>query len=124
MSSAHWIKLEGIQAGAEVNVNPTQAFTATADLGVLTLTPGSDTTNLPIATDTLAGLMSADDKATLDSLVATPGGVSSLTARNGITNNGTAGAPILDVDFGALPNGDPSTATVMPYDITGLGDLP
>ena len=52
------------------------------------------------------------------------GGVSSITARNGITDNGTAGAPILDVDFGALPNGDPSTAKIMPYDITGLGDLP
>ena len=124
MSKEHWTKLEGIEAGAEANIDPTQAFAATADLGVLTLTPGGDTTNLPIATDALAGLMSADDKATLDGLVATPGGVSSITARNGITNNGTAGAPILDVDFGALPNGDPSTAEVMPYDITGLGELP
>ena len=124
MSKEHWDKLEGIEAGAEVNVDPTQAFAATADLGTLTLTPGGDVTNLPIATDTLAGLMSADDKATLDSLVATPGGVASITARNGITNNGTAGAPILDVDFGVLPNGDPSTAEVMPYDISALGDLP
>ena len=124
MSSAHWTKLEGIQAGAEVNIDPTQVFSATADLGTLTLTPGGDVTNLPIATDSLAGLMSATDKSTLDALVATPGGVSSITARNGITNNGTAGAPILDVDFGALPNGNPATAAVMPYDISALGDLP
>ena len=124
MSSAHWTKLEGIEAGAEVNVDPSQVFAATTDLGTLTLTPGGDVTNLPIATDSLAGLMSAADKATLDGLVATPGGVSSITARNGITNSGTAGAPILDVDFGALPNGDPATAKVMPYDITALGDLP
>ena len=68
--------------------------------------------------------MSAADKAILDGLVATPGGVTSITARNGISNNGTAGAPILDLDFGNLPNGDAATAQVMPYDISSLGDLP
>ena len=124
MSSEHWTKLEGIEAGAEVNVDPTQTYTAAADNGTLTLAPGGDTTVLPVATETLAGLMSAADKAVLDGLVATPGGVTSLTARNGITNNGTAGAPILDVDFGALPNGDPATAQVMPYDISALNTLP
>ncbi len=124
MSKADFDKLDKIEPGAEVNVDPTQAFSSTSDLGVLTLTPGGDTTNLPIATDSLAGLMSADDKATLDGLVATPGGVTSITARNGITNSGTSGAPILDVDFGALPNGNPATAEVMPYDISALGDLP
>ena len=124
MSSEHWTKLEGIEAGAEVNVDPSQTYTTAADSGTLTLTPGGDTTVLPVATETLAGLMSAADKATLDGLVATPGGVTSLTARNGITNNGTAGAPILDVDFGALPNGDAATAQVMPYDISALGLLP
>ena len=124
MSSEHWTKLEGIEAGAEVNVDPSQTYTPAADNGTLTLTPGGDTTVLPLATDALAGLMSAADKATLDGLVATPGGVTSITARNGITNNGTAGAPILDIDFGALPQGDPSTAQVMPYDISALNTLP
>ncbi len=123
MSKEDFDKLDKIEPGAEVNVDPTQAFSSTSDLGVLTLTPGGDTTNLPIATDSLAGLMSADDKALLDGLVATPGGVVSVTARNGITNNGTAGAVILDIDFGALPNGDPATAQVMPYDLTSLGEL-
>jgi hypothetical protein len=47
-----------------------------------------------------------------------------VSARNGITNNGSPAAPILDVDFGSLPNGDPATAQVMPYDITVLGELP
>ena len=124
MSQADKDKLDGIANGAEVNVDPTQAFAATATLGTLTLTPGGDTTNIPVATDTVAGLMSAADKATLDGLVATPGGVTSITARNGITNNGTAGAPILDIDFGALPNGNAATSEVMPYDISQLGDLP
>jgi hypothetical protein len=89
-------KLDNLEAGAQVNVPPTQTWTPAADSGTLTLTPGGDTT---------------------------PGGVSSLTARNGITNNGTPSAPILDVDFGALPNGDPTTAKVMPYDISALGEL-
>lgn len=117
-------KLDGIESGAELNVDPTQTYTAAAAQGTLTLAPGGDTTIIPIATDTLAGLMSAADKAVLDGLVATPGGVTSITARNGITNSGTAGAPILDVDFGALPNGDPTSAQVMPYDISALNDLP
>ena len=124
MSAAHWTKLEGIEAGAEINVDPKMTYTAAANNGTLTLTPGPDTTVLPVATTTNAGLMSAADKVTLDGLVSTPGGVLSVTARNGIDNNGTAGAPILDVDFGPLPNGDPTTAQVMPYDISALGVLP
>jgi hypothetical protein len=124
MSSADFDKLDKIEPGAEVNEDPKGAFTTTADLGTFTLSPGGDTTTIPTATVGNAGLMSADDKATLDGLVATPGGVSSVTARNGITNNGTAGSPILDVDFGPLVNGDPANATVMPYDITMLAELP
>jgi len=124
MSKGDFDKLDNIEPGAEVNVNPTQVFSATSDLGTLTLTPGGDATDLPIATDTAAGLMSADDKATLDGLVSTPGGVASITARNGITNSGTAGAVILDIDFGTLTNGDPTTEKVMPYNINSLGDLP
>ena len=124
MSSADYDKLDKIEPGAQVNEDPTAGFTTTADLGTLTLSPGGDTTVIPAATIGNAGLMSADDKATLDGLVATPGGVLSVTARNGITNSGTAASPILDVDFGPLANGDPANATVMPYDITMLAELP
>ena len=98
MSSDHWTKLENIDDGAEVNVDPTQTYGAAADSGTLTLQPGGDTTTLPVATNATAGLMSAGDKAQLDSLVATPGGVSSFTARHGCVNSGTATAPILDVN--------------------------
>ena len=124
MSSGDFDKLDKIEPGAQVNEDPTAGFTTTADLGTLTLSPGGDTTTIPAATVGNAGLMSADDKVILDGLVATPGGVLSISARNGITNNGTAGAPILDVDFGPLANGDPANATVMPYDITMLAELP
>ena len=58
-----------IDAGAELNVDPTQAYTAAATQGTLTLQPGGDATVLPVATTTNAGLMSAADKNAFDSLV-------------------------------------------------------
>lgn len=123
MSAADKAKLDGIDAGAEVNVDPTQAYTAAAAQGTLTLTPGGDDTILPVATTVNAGLMSAADKNTLDNLVTSPGGVVSITAGNGIDVGGTAGVPIVSVEFGAAtPNGTPTT--VMPFDISMLGDLP
>ena len=123
MSAADKAKLDGIDTGAEVNVAPTQAYTAAAAQGTLTLTPGGDATIIPIATTVNAGLMSAADKNTFDNLVTNPGGVTSITAGNGIDVGGTAGVPIISVEFGAAtPNGTPTT--VMPYDISMLGDLP
>ena len=123
MSAADKAKLDGIDTGAEVNVDPTQAYTAAATQGTLTLTPGGDATVLPIATTVNAGLMSAADKNTFDNLVANPGGVTSITAGDGIVVGGTAGVPIISADFGAAtPNGTPTT--VMPFDISMLGDLP
>ena len=121
MSAADKAKLDGIDTGAEVNVDPSQAYTAAATQGTLTLTPGGDATVLPIATTTNAGLMSAADKASFDSLVAT-GGVS-VTAGNGIAITGDANTPTISANFGgATPNGTPTT--VMPFDISMLGDLP
>jgi hypothetical protein len=123
LSAADKLKLDGIDAGAEVNVDPTQAYTAAPNQGTLTLTPGGDDTVLPLATTVNAGLMSGADKTTLDNLVANPGGVVSITAGDGIDVGGTAGVPIVSVEFGAAtPNGTPTT--VMPFDISMLGDLP
>ena len=123
LSAADKAKLDGIAPGAEVNVDPTQTYTAAPANGTLTLQPGGDTTVLPVADTTNAGLMSAADKTTLDNLVANPGGVVSITAGAGIEVTGTAGVPIVSVEFGAAtPNGTPTT--VMPFDISMLGDLP
>jgi hypothetical protein len=102
ITSADWSKLDGIEAGAEANVDPTSTFAATGTAGTLTLQPGGDTTAIPAATDTVAGLMSANDKATLDNLVASPGGVLSIVAGDNITVNttsapGTAGTPEVSV---------------------------
>ena len=119
-------KLDGIDPGAEVNVNPTQTYTASASQGVLTLTPGGDTTVVPIATETDAGLMSAADKTTLQNLTTSPGGVLSLVAGNGIEINtgispGTSGTPQVIVKF-AGTGADDSTL-VMPANLQLLEDL-
>ena len=67
MTSAQWSKLDAI-------VDPTQAYTAAATDGTLTLSPGGDTTTLPAATTTEAGLMTDADKVKLDDIVRMPTG--------------------------------------------------
>ena len=46
--------------------NPTQSFSATSGSGTLTLQPGGDTTSIPSATTSTAGLLSAADKQKLE----------------------------------------------------------
>ena len=127
MSKEDKAKLDGIDAGAELNVDPSQTYTAAADKGTLTLTPGGDETVVPIATLTEAGLMSAADKTTLNNLVTTPGGVLSLVAGKGIdintsTGSGTTGTPEVNVKFAGT--GADATTLVMPANIQLLEDLP
>ena len=122
MSSSDFNKLDGIEAGAQINVAPSQGYTNAPDGGTLTLAPGGDTTLLPIASTTNAGLLSAADKVTLDGLSSNPSGVSSVTAGTAIDITGTPAVPVVNVIFGAAPNGTPEAA--MPYDISALGDLP
>lgn len=129
MPKEAFAKLDAIDSGAEVNVDPTQAYAAAPGNGTLTLSPGGDTTVLPLVDGTNAGLMSPADKTTLDNLVASPGGVLSLVAGNGIEVNtadapGSAGTPEVIVKFYA-PNGTPdSTTLVMPANLQLLEDLP
>ena len=130
MSKEAFAKLDGIDGGAEANVNPTQSFTPSSTNGVLTLVPGGDTTTVPAATTVSAGLMTADDKNTLDNLVASPGGVLSLVAGVGIDVNtasapGTAGTPQINAKFHLGPGQTADgTTLVMPANIQLLDDLP
>ena len=126
MPKEAWEKLDAIEGGAEANVDPTQTYTPAADSGTLTLTPGGDTTVLPVATDTLAGLMSAVDKQRIEDLVANPGGVLSLVAGNGIEINtaqapGTAGTPEVIVKFAGT--GVDDTTLALPANLNLLEDL-
>ena len=127
MPKEAWSKLDGIEGGAQVNVDPTQIYTAAADNGTLTLSPGGDTTIIPLVDNTNAGLMSPTDKTTLDNLVSSPGGVLSLVAGNGITVNtasapGSPGTPEVIVKFAGT--GADGTTLVMPANLNLLEDLP
>jgi hypothetical protein len=127
MPKEAWAKLDGIEAGAEANVDPTQSYAASPANGTLTLTPGGDTTIIPLVDDTNAGLMSPADKTTLDNLVSSPGGVLSLVSGLGINVNttnapGSAGTPEVNVKFAGT--GADDTTLVMPGNIQLLEDLP
>ena len=129
MPASAFQKLDGIDPGAEVNVDPSQTYTAAADKGTLTLTPGGDETIVPVATLTEAGLMSAADKTTLNNLTTSPGGVLSLVAGTGIdintsTGSGTTGTPEVNVKFYSPEITPDATTLVMPANILALGDLP
>ena len=107
-----------------VVTDPTQTYTQSATGGTLTLSPGGDTTEVPVVTSVFAGLMSATDKITLDGLSNAPsGGISNIGAGTGISITGSAAVPIVNVAFGTVAAGQTPT-TVMPYNISTLQPLP
>ena len=123
-------KLDGIESGAQANITPTQAYTPGANNGTLTLSPGGDTTTVPAATTSAAGLMTAADKTILDNLVGSPNGVLSLVEGPGIQINttdapGAAGTPQVIAKFHVGPGQEADATTlVMPANLQLLEDLP
>ena len=101
-------------------------YTAANDKGTVTISNGTNA-EIPLVDDTNAGLMSPTDKVNLDNITASPGGVISIAAGDGIlvdtTVNGSAGAPEVSANFGAVRDGQ-NPVTVMPYDISMLERLP
>jgi hypothetical protein len=81
-SAADKTKLDGIEAGAQVNVGTDLSYTASSRL--LASSTGADVT-LPEATTTLAGLQSAADKTRIDQL-----GADDSPSFTGLTITGTA----------------------------------
>jgi hypothetical protein len=69
MSSADRTKLDGIAAGAQVNVATNLSVTGTGNTRTITSSTGSNVT-IPIATTSLAGWMSTGDKSKLDGIAA------------------------------------------------------
>jgi len=82
MASVDKTKLDGIEAGAQVNVGTDLSYTASSRL--LASSTGADVT-LPEATTTLAGLQSAADKTRIDQL-----GADDSPSFTGLTITGTA----------------------------------
>ena len=123
-------KLDGIDPGANANVAPTQAYVSSNTNGTLTLTPGGDTTVIPAATTSTAGLMTAADKTNLDSLTSNPDGLVSVVAGPGMIVNtaeapGSVASPELKVKFHMGPGqAADSTTLVMPANLNNLDDLP
>ena len=129
MTDAQFSKLDGIEAGAEANVAPSQTYTAAADGGTLTLTPGGDATVIPVVDGVNAGLMTPADKTNLDNLTASPGGVLSLVAGDGVTINtaaapGSAGTPEVNVNIFSPEGTVDNTTSVLPSNLLLLSDLP
>jgi hypothetical protein len=122
LSAADKAKLDSIEAGAEANVAQNLSYAPSANNGVVEIDNGGTNATIPTATAAIAGLMSSADKSILDNLTASPGGVLSVVAGDGINvDSSNAGAPVVSVEFGATPNGTP--VTVMPYDISSLAEL-
>ena len=94
-------------------------ITGTAPIVVSPVSDGEQDVSMPAATDSNDGYMTKEAFAQLDSLVSSPGGVSSIVAGDNITVN-TSQAP----GSPATPQILVTTNSFVPYDITVLQDLP
>jgi hypothetical protein len=97
MSAADKAKLDGIAAGAQVNVPTNLGITGTADARTITSSTGTNVT-LPVATTSVAGLMAIGDKAKLDGIAA---GAQVNVATNLGVSAGTTSGPTITSSTGS-----------------------
>ena len=97
LTGADKTKLDGIQAGAQVNVATNLAYTTGANTGTVTSSTGTDAT-IPAATTSLAGLLTSADKTKLDGIAtgatANTGTVTSVSGGTGLTGTVTTSGSI------------------------------
>lgn len=111
LTGADKTKLDGIQAGAQVNVATNLAYTTGASTGTITSSTGTNAT-IPAATTSVAGLLTSSDKSKLD-------GIAAGAQVNVATNlSNTPAASTLDVNSSTgtnttLPAATTSAAGVM-----------
>lgn len=91
MSATDKAKLDGIAAGAQVNVATNLGYSAAASSGTVSSSTGNNAT-LPAATTSLAGLLTAADKAKLDGIAA--GAQVNVATNLGVSAGTTAGPTI------------------------------
>ena len=98
-TAAEKSKLDGIEAGAEVNVDVDLGYTAAADKGTVTNTAGDDAT-IPLADGTNAGLFTAAEKTKLDGIEAGAevNTVKSIVGGDGIRATDDSGAVTIAAD--------------------------
>lgn len=97
MTSADKSKLNGIAAGAQVNVATNLGYTTAASSGTVTSSTGTNAT-IPAATTSLAGLLTSADKTKLDGIAtgatANTGTVTSVSGGTGLTGTVTTSGSI------------------------------
>ena len=128
MTAADKTKLDGITLDGDGNVNEIKVDLSrarTATTNTVECDSGDDCELTAAEPSTsgaggFAGLLIATDKEKLDELGA-GATIVSITAQNGVKNEGTATEPVLEANFGAVGSGTPTT--VMPYDISLLADI-
>ena len=89
MATGDKTKLDGIAAGAQVNVATNLGYTTAASAGSVTSSTGANAA-LPAATPSVAGLLTSADKTKLDSIAA--GAQVNVATNLGITGTGNARA--------------------------------
>lgn len=128
MSSGDKSKLDGIEAGAQVNVGTNLAITGTGDNRTITSSTGTNVT-VPVATTTVAGLMATGDKSKLNDIeagaqvnVATNLGSSGTGATRTITSSTGSNTSIT---YSAADVGAPATSLTLTAGtgISGGGNL-
>jgi hypothetical protein len=96
MTNADKTKLDGIAAGAQVNVGTDLGITGTGDTRTVTSSTGTNVT-IPVATTTTAGWLSTADKTKLDGIQA---GAQVNVATNLSVTGGTTAGPTINSSTG------------------------
>jgi hypothetical protein len=126
MTAAETVKLNGIAAGAQVNVAANLTYSTATTTGVVNSSTGTNAT-IPAATTALAGLMTNTDKTKLDGIAAgaTANTVIGTTTQVAYNNAGTmAGSANLVFDGTNLTCGGNITANSDERIKTNWRDLP
>jgi hypothetical protein len=117
LTSTDKTKLDGIAAGAQVNVPTNLGYTTAASSGTVTSSTGTNAT-LPAATTSVAGLLTSADKTKLDGVAAgataNTGTVTSVAATAG-TGISISGSPITTSGTITVTNTAPHIATNLSY---------
>jgi hypothetical protein len=94
MTNADKTKLDGIAAGAQVNVATNLGVTGTGNTRTITSSTGTNVT-IPVATTTLAGWMSLEDKTKLDGVAASANNYSHPTGFSNQPATALTGANVI-----------------------------
>ena len=116
LTGADKTKLDGIAAGAEVNVGTNLTYTTAASTGTVNSDTGTDAT-IPAATTSLAGLLTGADKTKLDG-IATGATANTGTVTNVSTGTGLTGGPITSSGTISLDNTTVTAGSYTSADIT------